>query len=141
MTLTPARLRAFMRNVEKPAGEDGCWLWRGATNAKGYGVCAMSDGAHRVAYEWMVGPIADGMEVDHLCRNKQCVNPHHLEPVTSSENVRRAKEHGPFALRRYCRRGHALTDKSSWVSPSRGSVMCRACRQLKRVLRQGRHAA
>ena len=105
--ITPARLRAFIRDIAKPGGEYGCWAWIGARNSSGY---ASYSGAptHRVAYEWMVGAIPDGMELDHTCRNRACVNPHHLEPVSRSENIRRSRELGPREFRPYCRRGHAL---------------------------------
>lgn len=76
-----------------------CWLWTGALK-KGYGhFCSQARrdrprtwiGAHRWAYEAMVGPIPADLELDHLCRNPPCVNPGHLEPVTSAENLRRAR--------------------------------------------------
>jgi len=76
---------------------DGCWLWTGAPNADGYGrfqrrlatgVYRMVK-AHRYAYELLVGPIPEGLTLDHLCLHRLCVRPSHLEPVTNAENVRR----------------------------------------------------
>lgn len=73
-----------------------CWLWTGAINNKGYGVFATDEGnqlAHRVSYVMFVGPIPEGLELDHVyargCRHRHCVNPDHLEAVTHAENVRR----------------------------------------------------
>lgn len=70
-----------------------CWVWTSARQGKGYG-CVFYDGrsqaAHRVSYTVFVGKIPDGMQLDHLCMNKLCVNPSHLEPVTNAENQRRA---------------------------------------------------
>ena len=69
-----------------------CWLWTAATNRAGYGLLGIpgrSTLAHRIAYEEYVGPVPDGLELDHLCRVRRCVKPAHLEPVTRSENVRR----------------------------------------------------
>lgn len=83
----------FWRLVDKT---DSCWLWLGAQNGKGYGRFTLSGrngwkrSAHRYAYELLVGPIAAGLDLDHLCRNRLCVNPEHLEPVTRRENLRRA---------------------------------------------------
>lgn len=83
----------FWSKVDQSAGPDGCWPWTRATSAKGYGKYMPTTshvGAHRVAYEYLVGPIPDGLELDHLCRNVLCCNPAHLEPVTHQENMRRA---------------------------------------------------
>ncbi len=71
---------------------DGCWRWTGSVTPQGYGMFAFSDEgkrAHRVMYELLVGPIPEGLTLDHLCRVRHCVNPEHLEPVTLAENVRR----------------------------------------------------
>lgn len=80
----------FWAKVDKDAD---CWEWRGSRNHKGYGLARRRDGkgiqAHRLAYELTVGPIPEGLEIDHLCVNRGCVNPSHLEPVTHTENIRR----------------------------------------------------
>jgi hypothetical protein len=81
----------FMAKVEKT--ESGCWLYNLRNKTNVYGVFWLGDKpqpAHRWAYEHFVGPIPDGMWIDHLCRTQRCVNPEHLEPVTPSENRRRA---------------------------------------------------
>lgn len=73
---------------------NGCWLWTGYTDTHGYGIIHVTGAsrpkrAHRLAYELFVGDIPAGLEIDHLCRVHNCVNPEHLEPVTRSENLRR----------------------------------------------------
>lgn len=71
---------------------NGCWLWQGAKNPDGYGQMDhrwFTFGAHRVSYLAFVGPIPEGLVIDHLCRVRHCVNPAHLEAVTSAENIRR----------------------------------------------------
>lgn len=79
--------------VQKITVEGECWVWNGARNRKGYG--SVSNGkngsslAHRKAYELAIGPIPEGLTIDHLCENKACVRPAHLEPVTRSENSAR----------------------------------------------------
>lgn len=85
-------LDRLLQFVDKTSDEGGCWLWTGTRNRGGYGDFRMPEGprrAHRLAYENLVGPIPEGLELDHLCRVRNCVNPQHLEPVTRSENARR----------------------------------------------------
>lgn len=118
--------RTFWDKVELSAG---CWLWTAATNSKGYG-CFGIDGrrylAHRLAYEDAVGPIPDGLTIDHLCRVKTCVRPSHLEPVTLRENVRRAK-----SLITHCPQGHPYEGDNLVMRRNKrtGWVMrnCREC--------------
>lgn len=112
--LLPAR---FLSKIKE--NEVGCWLWNGAINERGYGflkVGSRTDNsrrtvkAHRFAYETVVGPVPDGLELDHLCRNRSCVNPLHLEPVTHSENIRRGDTSTP--KKPTCKRGHVFTGVS-----------------------------
>lgn len=87
----------FWGKVNKNA-PNGCWEWTAGLFSNGYGQFWSSGrivGAHRWAYEALVGPIPEGLELDHLCRNIKCVNPTHLEPVTSKENTLRGE--GPTA--------------------------------------------
>lgn len=86
--------RPLSERVERMVDRtDGCWIWTGHVGKRGYGT-VMGERrkpllAHRVMYEKYVGPIPDGLQLDHLCRNRKCVNPKHLEPVTTQENTRR----------------------------------------------------
>jgi hypothetical protein len=90
---TTALEERFWCKVDKQ--EDGCWHWLGSKNKPGgYGRFRIGMArivAHRFSYELLVGPIGDGLEIDHLCCNPGCVNPAHLETVTHRENMRRRK--------------------------------------------------
>lgn len=107
----------------------GCWEWFAATDAGGYGFYWLNGAmrrAHRVAYEALVGTIPDGLQLDHLCRNRRCVNPEHLEPVTGRENTSRS--HQFRAIRIVCPRGHSLSGDNLYVAPKNGRRGCRVCR-------------
>ncbi len=108
-----------------------CWLWTGH-KVSGYAMLSVSGKstyAHRFAYELLVGPIPEGLQLDHLCRVRHCVNPAHLEPVTPRENVARGVS--PAAVRKIvCKRGHPLTEGPNlYLSPT-GVRVCRTCRRM-----------
>lgn len=112
-------------NLETP-----CWNWIGALNHHDYGVYTydfITHYAHRFVYEYLIGKIPKGKQIDHLCRNPRCVNPEHLEPVTSLENSRRGLKSGN-AIKTHCKRGHEFTPENSryWKSGN-GAKVCRAC--------------
>lgn len=116
-----------------------CWEWIGGRNAYGYGVACYPYKqrmlAHRYIYERLVGPIPSGLFIDHLCRNRGCVNPDHLELVTSGENTRRGMS---WQMRQWrsgkCRRGHERTAENSTPSGH-----CRACRDFNNAKRYRGH--
>lgn len=111
----------------------GCWVWTGLLSSSGYGrlydpELRRTVPAHRASYEAHVGPIPPGLQLDHLCRVRACVNPSHLEPVTQTENVLRGE--GPTARRARadeCVNGHPLAGDNLYVHPTRGHRLCRAC--------------
>lgn len=117
---------------------DGCWEWTAGRNAQGYGHVMTDDGrmrrAHRVIYELLVGS-SMGVVLDHRCRNRGCVRPDHLDPVTQRENLRRSASNGgvlwdgrtPNGSRTECQRGHRFDDANTYIAPN-GSRRCRACR-------------
>lgn len=117
---------------------EGCWQWNGSICRDGYGKCNRRAGqflAHRAFYTILVGPIKAGFELDHLCKNRSCVNPAHLEEVTHTENVRRGDYTSNHRNRRktHCKRGHALTDDNVSVRPS-GARRCTKCsREYHRI--------
>jgi hypothetical protein len=140
----------FWDRVDK-AGPEGCWLWTSTVRRdSGYGQYVIEewkkpDGtwtcrtarAHRVAYEIAVGPIPDGMTIDHLCKVKHCVNPQHMEVVTPEENARR----GNTRRGGLCKAGlHVMEGDNLIFRPSRSSSSseCRACTNERRRRTEGR---
>lgn len=125
---TPAE--RFWRKVSKGDTPDSCWAWLGTPRRNGYG--QINDGhrqvyVHRFAYELLAGPIPDGLTIDHLCRNKLCVNPAHMEPVTNAENIRRMIPHRN-TQRTHCSQGHALDgDNAVPKHPGQWGRQCRVC--------------
>lgn len=116
--------------------EAGCWLWQGPVMPNGYGQ-ANAWGkvwlVHRLAYTVMVDAIPAGLQIDHTCRKRNCINPGHLEPVTQAENLRRQG-----AAVTSCPNGHPYTPENTYRSP--GTPNCRRCRQCARA-RNARKAA
>lgn len=129
--------------------DNGCWEWIGTKNRGGYGVfthCGRFWFAHRFCYLSMRGSIPDGLVIDHLCRNHSCINPDHLEPVTSSENIKRGfvgeSTRNRYARQTHCIHGHEYTPENTYRRPSgyRGRI-CRTCYReaYRRRRKEGNH--
>ena len=137
-------LDRFMAKVEKT---ETCWIWKGARNRHGYGKISVGGQprlAHRVAYGLLVGPIADGLELDHLCRTPACVNPDHLEAVAHRTNILRGVSlNAQRAAQTHCIRGHALEGDN--LDPAalakRGHRHCLTCRRERDRERHHRNQA
>lgn len=125
--------------------DNGCWVFTGALTGHGYGhvrVGRRGEGmksTHRAMYEHHVGPIPEGLELDHLCRNRACCNPAHLEPVTTGENIRRGNTGKKERDKTHCPAGHAYAGANLFVTKA-GHRVCRACRNRRsRELYAARH--
>lgn len=115
-----------------------CWEWTAARSKTGYGKFRLSGpqrrtkDAHRVAWEALVGPVPEGLELDHLCKMRHCVNPDHMEPVTHAENMRRG-HHAPGGVaqsaRTHCPAGHPYDDTNTHRSAQ--GRKCRACARAR----------
>lgn len=124
----------FWIKVNK-AGAEECWPWVGGFDAYGYG--SFNDGqktvkSHRFAYEQLIGNLSAGLSLDHLCRNRACVNPHHMEQVTRGENVLRSPINitAINARKTHCNNGHSLSD--AYVDKTKGWRKCRQCHSERR---------
>lgn len=136
--ITGSILARLERHIS-PEPNSGCWLWVGSVSRNGYGRINVRlqtgkhapRSAHRIAYELLCKPIPAGLDLDHLCRTRCCVNPSHLEPVTRSENLRRGAGATVARLRtaeiRECPQGHPLSGENLYLSRE-GKRACRICR-------------
>lgn len=113
-----------------------CWVWAGSVSQQGYGRLTISNNgkkrtraAHRVSYETFIGDIPEGLTIDHLCRNRKCINPDHLEAVTIGENVRRGNPLWKQEMARtHCPYGHEYSEDNTYRYKTRHGGICRNCK-------------
>jgi hypothetical protein len=112
---------------------DDCWFWKGRLDRRGYARVGDQIQVHRFVWIQLVGPIAEGLTLDHLCQVHHCVNPDHLQPVSRGVNALRG--HGPAATNRRkteCSRGHRFTPESTYIEKQTGKRHCWTCMRLRR---------
>jgi hypothetical protein len=133
--LTDGQIKRFFKKVNKTSG---CWIWIGAINNYGYGMVQINGSkhsAHRISYEIAKGAIADNLQIDHLCRNRRCINPEHLEAITQKENLLRGETiAAKNKSKTHCPKGHPYSKKNTIMKNKGGgyrSRQCRICRNEK----------
>ncbi len=122
-----------------PEPNSGCWLWTGSISPNGYAVFWYRNKknwtGHRYAYTSFKGPVPTGLDLDHKCRVRRCVNPDHLEPVTRLENLIRGDTKIGRSKRPHCPHGHEWNEKTTRINRD-GSRHCRECFRLREAARR-----
>lgn len=140
-TLDDPRLPPRFWTKVQPEPNSGCWLWTAATTKNGYaklGIGGRTRNAHGLAYEAFVGPVPDGLELDHKCRTRCCVNPLHLEAISHADNVRRGEANvGRWqSAKTHCPHGHPFDAVNTYLY--RGGRRCKACIKATQARARGR---
>lgn len=124
-------MKRFWEKVDKISDPNGCWIWTGYVNPKGYGNFhspGRSKLVHRIAYELLIGQVPADLCLDHLCRNRRCCNPSHLEPVTPRVNNLRGEGLAAIcAAKTHCKNGHEYTPENTYWEKGK-KRKCRICK-------------
>jgi hypothetical protein len=140
--ITQQQYKNFLAKIDKK--ESGCWEWLGFIDKDGYGSLVLTlNGkqkymrAHRLSYLLFIGKIKEVLVTDHLCRNRSCVNPHHLEIITSSENVFRGTGITAVNLKKTeCKNGHKFSEENTYIYQRKDGRIRRDCRQCRKISSQ-----
>jgi hypothetical protein len=123
-------LSSYLRERISIGDAESCWDWHGSLDRDGYGK-ASSRLAHRVVYEALKGPVEDGLVIDHLCRNRVCCNPRHMEIVSNAENILRGSSWSAVNARKtHCPQGHPYDEENTYLTRL-GKRQCRSCHRKR----------
>lgn len=140
INLLPVPLRLSYNIV---VDDNGCWIWQGNVSGPGYGtlnLAGKSRLAHRISYELFIGHIPEGLDLDHLCRVRRCINPNHLEPVTRKVNLHRGETWKWRLDKLTCKYGHPLEGSNLRKGKGRERI-CIACDNRRSRERNARRRA
>lgn len=129
------KVETFWKHVDRSGGDNACWPWTSWMNSKGYGkfkLCGWHSSAHRIAYAVTHGEIPEGYDIDHICNNRACCNPSHLQAISHRENVLRSENTiaGRQSRQTHCKRGHPLSGDNLLMEGNKR--FCRECKRLAR---------
>ena len=127
----------FLKKVDQFTRIDRCWIWQASKFWQGYGQFGYEGKnwyAHRWSYTYFRGEIPSGLELDHTCKIKSCVNPYHLDAVTQVGNMNRAvqRKENYHSSQAYCKRGHKFTTENTYINKKSSGAIIRYCRMCKR---------
>lgn len=146
LPLPPVDEKTLRRMWAKIQPPEGCWIWTGSAQRKGYSQSISVNESrtrtgksylpHRLMFQWFKFDIPPDLTIDHLCKNRRCVNPDHMEPTTLAENVRRGTK------KPYCKHGHKQIPENRYTAPGSGRQRCRLCigtkNEKRKVARRAR---
>ena len=130
--MNPKDIQRFMSKVKNT---NNCWIWLAGKQGGGYGQFRVNGKtllSHRISYELFKDDIPYGLELDHLCRVRHCVNPEHLEVVTSQENTKRGELGLINKLKTQCKNGHEYNEKNTYKRKT-GKRQCRECHRIENI--------
>ena len=126
--LTPGQTKRYLAKISFNRTDDDYWLWQASFNACGYGIVGHNGRtwlAHKLMWHWVEGPVPKGNELDHICRNRACVRPSHLQAVTHKVNMRTSYQ----SLKTHCPKGHPYAGENLVININGGRI-CRTCRKV-----------
>jgi len=141
LILSNDAVNILMNKIKIPENKNKCWEWIGTIGKSGYSKVYLGKGfserAHRIMYEYLISRIPDERQIDHLCKNKICVNPNHLKIVTAQENIDRRIHNNQNMDKTHCKRGHEFTLNNFYIIKLKNGKTGRSCKKCIKLRNQG----